>query len=158
MKNEQIPFEKFARIGITKKDFAQMPEPLREAILSGQLTPMLRLRVPAIHGREMEIPMKIQLVYDKNEQLQLLTYQMHRHLDNRLRLNDAELDRVRGGETIQKEFHRGTDRTLRYVQLDKETNCLIYRDGNYSAPLTRKCQKSALIISKLVLGLFPNSC
>ena len=30
--------------------------------------------------------------------------------------------------------------------------------GNYSAPLTRKCQKSALIISKLVLGLFPNSC
>ena len=29
---------------------------------------------------------------------------------------------------------------------------------NYSAPLTRKCQKSALIISKLVLGLFPNSC
>ena len=90
MKNEQIPFEKFARIGITKKDFAQMPDPLREAILSGQLTPMLRLRVPAIHGREMEIPMKIQLVYDKNEQLQLLTYQMHRHLDNRLRLNDAE--------------------------------------------------------------------
>ena len=128
MKNEQIPFEKFARIGITKKDFAQMPDPLREAILSGQLTPMLRLRVPAIHGREMEIPMKIQLVYDKNEQLQLLTYQMHRHLDNRLRLNDAELDRVRGGEAIQKEFHRGTDRTLRYVQLDKETNCLIYRD------------------------------
>ncbi len=128
MKNEQIPFEKFARIGITKKDFAQMPDLLREAILSGQLTPMLRLRVPAIHGREMEIPMKIQLVYDKNEQLQLLTYQMHRHLDNRLRLNDAELERVRGGEAIQKEFHRGTDRTLRYVQLDKETNCLIYRD------------------------------
>ena len=30
--------------------------------------------------------------------------------------------------------------------------------SNYSAPLTRKCQKSALIISKLVLGLFPNSC
>ena len=33
-----------------------------------------------------------------------------------------------------------------------------YNEGNYSAPLTRKCQKSALIISKLVLGLFPNSC
>ena len=30
--------------------------------------------------------------------------------------------------------------------------------SNYSAPLNRKCQKSALIISKLVLGLFPNSC
>ena len=128
MKNEQIPFEKFARIGITKKDFAQMPDPLREAILTGQLTPMLRLRVPALHGREMEVPMKIQLVYDKNEQLQLLTYQMYRHLDNRLRLNDAELGRVRGGEAIQKEFHRGADRTLRYVQLDKETNSLIYRD------------------------------
>ena len=36
--------------------------------------------------------------------------------------------------------------------------CVGIAASNYSAPLTRKCQKSALIISKLVLGLFPNSC
>ena len=47
-------------------------------------------------------------------------------------------------------------------QLRKESVLDLFNDrdkeGNYSAPLTRKCQKSVLIISKLVLGLFPNSC
>lgn len=48
--------------------------------------------------------MKIQLVYDKNGKLQLLTYQIHRKLDNNLKLNDTELERVRKGDVIQKEF------------------------------------------------------
>lgn len=128
MRNEQIPFEKFAKIGITKENFSQMPEQLREAILSGHVTPLLRLRVPVKDGGTMEIPMKIQLVYDRNERLQLLTYQLQRKLDNSLGLTKAELERVRGGEALQKEFRQGNDRTLRYVQLDKETNSLMYRD------------------------------
>ena len=44
---------------------------------------------------------------------------------------------------------------LQYKEYHKRES---FSSCNYSAPLTRKCQKSALIISKLVLGLFPNSC
>ena len=72
--------------------------------------------------------MKIQLAYDKNDRLQLLTYQIHREVDNTLKLNDIELDRVRKGDVIQKEFQEGEKRKMRYVQLDKETNSLMYRD------------------------------
>ena len=59
--------------------------------------------------------------------------------------------------------HTEKDFKLFLSQL-KETNATLdffvdfEKVCNYSAPLTRKCQKSVLIISKLVLGLFPNSC
>jgi hypothetical protein len=72
--------------------------------------------------------MKIQLAYDKDGKLQLLTYQIHREIDNRLGLNDNELDRLRKGAVIQKEFAEGDKRKMRYVQLDKETNSLMTRD------------------------------
>ena len=47
---------------------------------------------------------------------------------------------------------------LLYYYLGNNTANSLQQYRNYSAPLTRKCQKSVLIISKLVLGLFPNSC
>lgn len=50
--------------------------------------------------------------------LQLLTYQIHNGIQNKLQLNAAELERVRKGEVIQKEFRNDNDRKLRYVQLD----------------------------------------
>lgn len=128
MKEEKVPYGKFAKIGITKKDLEQMPEHLRETILTGRLSPLMRLNVPVGDNSKVSIPMKIQLVYDKSGKLQLLTYQIHNDIQNKLQLNAAELERVRKGEVIQKEFRNAGDRKLRYVQLDKETNSLMYRD------------------------------
>lgn len=128
MKEELIPFQKFAKIGIYPKDLERMPEDLRETILSGKLSPLMRLNVPLGDNQAMQIPMKIQLVYDKDNQLQLLTYQINREIDNRLRLSDRELERVANGDVIQKEFREDGNRRMRYVQLDKETKSLMYRD------------------------------
>ena len=128
MKTEPVPFYKFAKIGIYPKDFMRMPKDLRDSILSGELSPLMRLNVPVGDNSSVSIPMKIQLAYDKNDRLQLLTYQIHREVDNTLKLNDIELDRVRKGDVIQKEFQEGEKRKMRYVQLDKETNSLMYRD------------------------------
>lgn len=128
MKTEPVPFDKFAKIGIYPKDLMRMPKDLRDSILSGELSPLMRLNVPVGDNSAVSIPMKIQLVHDKGGQLQLLTYQIHRELDNNLKLNDTELERVRKGDVIQKEFKEGDKRKMRYVQLDKETNALMYRD------------------------------
>jgi len=128
MKTEPVPFDKFAKIGIYPKDFMRMPKDLRDSILSGELSPLMRLNVPVGDNSSVSIPMKIQLAYDKNDRLQLLTYQIHREVDNTLKLNDIELDRVRKGDVIQKEFQEDGKRKMRYVQLDKETNSLMYRD------------------------------
>lgn len=127
MKEEPIPFDKFARIGIYPKDLERMPEGLRETILTGKLSPLMRLDVPLGDNSSVSIPMKIQLVYDKDDKLQLLTYQIQNDIQTKLQLNAAELERVRKGEVIQKEFRNDNDRKLRYVQLDKETNSLMYR-------------------------------
>ncbi len=127
MKTEPVPFDKFARIGIYPKDLMHMPKDLRDSILSGELSPLMRLNVPVGDNSAVSIPMKIQLVHDKDGQLQLLTYQIHRELDNNLKLNDTELERVRKGDVIQKEFKEGDNRKMRYVQLDKESNALMYR-------------------------------
>ena len=128
MKTEPVPFDKFAKIGIYPKDLMRMPKDLRDAILSGELSPLMRVNVPVGDNSAVSIPMKIQLVHDKDGRLQLLTYQTHRELDNNLKLNDTELERVRKGDVIQKEFQEDGKRKMRYVQLDKETNALMYRD------------------------------
>jgi hypothetical protein len=101
---------------------------LRDKILKGELSPLMRLNVPVGDNSAVSIPMKIQLAYDKDGKLQLLTYQIHREIDNRLGLNDNELDRLRKGAVIQKEFAEGDKRKMRYVQLDKETNSLMTHD------------------------------
>ena len=128
MRENKVPFEKFALIGISKEDFRNMPREIRDPILSGKISPLMRVNVPVGDNGSISIPMKIQLVYDKDDRLQLLTYQIHRDIDNRLGLNDAEMDRVRKGEAVQKEFKENGNRRMRYVQLDKETNALMYRD------------------------------
>ena len=128
MKTEPVPFDKFAKIGIYPKDLMRMPKDLRDSILSGELSPLMRVNVPVGDNSAVSIPMKIQLVHDKDGHLQLLTYQIHRELDNNLKLNDTELERVRKGDVIQKEFQEDGKRKMRYVQLDKETNALMYRD------------------------------
>ena len=128
MRENKVPFEKFALIGISKEDFRNMPREIRDPILSGRISPLMRVNVPVGDNGSISIPMKIQLVYDKDDRLQLLTYQIHRDIDNHLGLNDAEMDRVRKGEAIQKEFKEDGNRRMRYVQLDKETNALMYRD------------------------------
>ena len=128
MKTEPVPFDKFAKIGIYPKDLMRMPKDLRDSILSGELSPLMRVNVPVGDNSAVSIPMKIQLAYDKSGKLQLLTYQIHRELDNNLKLNDTELERVRKGGVIQKEFQEDGKRKMRYVQLDKETNSLMYRD------------------------------
>ena len=121
MKTEPVPFDKFAKIGIYPKDLMRMPKDLRDSILSGELSPLMRVNVPVGDNSAVSIPMKIQLAYDKSGKLQLLTYQIHRELDNNLKLNDTELERVRKGDVIQKEFQQDGKRKMRYVQL-------VYRD------------------------------
>ena len=115
MKTEPVPFDKFAKIGIYPKDLMRMPKDLRDSILSGELSPLMRVNVPVGDNSAVSIPMKIQLAYDKHGKLQLLTYQIHRDLDNNLKLNDTELERVRKGSVIQKEFQEDGKRKMRYV-------------------------------------------
>lgn len=128
MTKQAVPFDKFAKIGIYPKDLERMPKELRDPILHGHLSPLMCVNIPVGDNDMVSIPMKIQLVHDRNGNLQLLTYQIHEELDNRLRLNERELERVRKGDVIQKEFKQDGNRRMRYVQLDKETNSLLYRD------------------------------
>lgn len=128
MTNEQLLLKKLKKIGITSKDFDRMPEGLKDTILSGRMSPLMQLNVPVGDNNKVSIPMKIQLLFDKNDKLQLLTYQIHRDINNTLHLNENELDNVRKSKVIQKEFRADNERKQRYVQFDKETNSLMYRD------------------------------
>ncbi len=101
MKEEPVPFEKFAKIGIFPKDLEKMPKELRDPILSGHISPLMRVNVPIGDNSSVSVPMKIQLVRDKNNNLQLIAYQVHKEIDNKLRLTDSELERVRRATTVR---------------------------------------------------------
>ena len=123
-----LPLDKLQKVGITRESFDAMPDRLKETLLSGHITPLMVLHMKADNGKTVEIPMKLQLAFDKNNKLQLLTYHINREVDNRMRLTDKELDRVKSGDSVLKEVKVDGKRKQRYVQLDKETNSLMYRD------------------------------
>ena len=123
-----LPLDKLQKVGITRESFDALPDRLKEILLSGHITPLMVLHMKADNGKTVEIPMKLQLAFDKDNKLQLLTYQINREVDNRMRLTDKELDRVKSGESVLKEVKVDGKRKQRYVQLDKETNSLMYRD------------------------------
>lgn len=128
MTKQAVPFDKFAKIGIYPKDLVRMPKELRDTIFHGHLSPLMRVNVPIGDNSAVSIPMKIHLVRDKEGNLQLLTYQIQREIQNRLNLTERELERVRKGDVIQKELKVNGERRMKYVQLDKETNSLMHRD------------------------------
>jgi len=153
MKTEPVPFDKFAKIGIYPKDLMHMPKDLRDAILSGELSPLMRVNVPVGDNSAVSIPMKIQLAHDKDGRLQLLTYQIYRELDNNLKLNDTELERVRNGDVIQKEFQEDGKRKMRYVQLDKETKDIGLGIGQKEALVSGKPVELEVGDQKVTVGV-----
>ena len=126
---EEIPYGQFLLLGIDHRTLLSMPKEVLEPLVDGRVTPVIQGRIDTKNGYSYRIPLKLQLVHDAGDQVQLMTYPLHKKLENTLHLNDRELERVSKGEVIHKEFIEKDDtRKMRFVQLDSETQSLMYRD------------------------------
>lgn len=124
---EEIPYDKLEKLGITRRDFLSMPKELVDPIINGKVSPIIKARVRTRYRKVMEIPMKIQLTRDDDGSVKLQTYQRTKEVQNDLCLTPLELERVKKGDVIRKELEKDGIRKMKFVQLDGETNALISR-------------------------------
>ena len=124
---EEIPYEKLEKLGISRRAFLSMPKDLVDPIINGKVSPIIRTNIKAQNGKVIVIPMKIQLTRDDDGSVKLQTYQRTREIQNDYCLTPFELDRVKNGEVIRKELDENGIRKMKFIQLDNETNALIQR-------------------------------
>lgn len=125
---DEIPFEKFEKLGISKQDFLAMPKELADTVVNGRVTPLMNTQIHAENGKVIEMHMKLQLTRDDNGNVLLQTYPMRKQIDNAYNLTDRELKKVEEGNVIKKEVTEDGEKKVKFIQLDQETKSLISRN------------------------------
>lgn len=125
---DEIPFEKFEKLGISKQNFLAMPKELADTVVNGRVTPLMNTRIHAENGKVIEMHMKLQLTRDDNGNVLLQTYPMRKQIDNAYNLTDRELKKVEEGNVIKKEVTEDGEKKVKFIQLDQETKSLISRN------------------------------
>ena len=70
---EEIPYEKLEKIGITRKGVLAMPKEIIGPLVNGQVTPLIMTRYKADNGKVIEMPMKLQLERGEKGDVRLMT-------------------------------------------------------------------------------------
>ena len=136
---EELPYEKLAKLGISEEKLRSMPKELTVTLLEGRVTPLFVANVTAEDGKVISLPIKAQMMRDEEGKLLLMTYPVRKDIANDLQLSDKELNRVKDGEVIRKEVEEDGGRKVKFVQLDRETRSLMFRNVG-SVPIDEKLQ------------------
>jgi hypothetical protein len=126
--SEQIPYGKFAKLGISEEKLRSMPESLRNTLMNGKVSPLIQAQIQTENGKVIGLPLKLQMVRDQAGAILLMAYPIRKTIANDMKMNSAELDRVSRGEVIQKEINENGIRIKKYVQLDRETKSLMQKN------------------------------
>lgn len=126
-----LPYEKLAVLGIDREKADLLPQEVKERLVSGEVTPLMRVSISAQNGEVISLPLKLQLTADKNGNPALIAYPVRAELEverNKvLRLTEQEAVRLRNGEVLQKAVEVNGEKTQQYLQLDPETKSVIHR-------------------------------
>ena len=123
--NNEIPLKDFEKAGL---DIGKMPADMLSSLMKGEISQVMEIRPVLKSGRKEALPVKLRLTRDKENNVVLMAYPVHRDIVNNLRLNEQEQQRLRQGETIHKEVRDGQYSRQMFIQLDKDTRCLMMRD------------------------------
>ena len=123
--NNEIPLKDFEKAGL---DIGKMPADMLSSLMKGEISQVMEIRPVLKSGRKEALPVKLRLTRDEDNRVTLMAYPVHRDIVNNLRLNEQEQQRLRQGETIRKEVRDGQYSRQMFIQLDKDTRCLMMRD------------------------------
>lgn len=123
--NNEIPLKDFEKAGL---DIGKMPADMLSSLMKGEISQVMEIRPVLKSGRKEALPVKLRLTRDEDNRVVLMAYPIHRDIVNNLRLGEQEQQRLRQGETIRKEVRDGQYSRQMFIQLDKDTRCLMMRD------------------------------
>ena len=128
---EALPYEKLRLLGIDKEKADLLPQEVKKALVSGEVTPLLQVSINARNGETITLPLKLQMTADKFGNPALMAYPVRADLDesrNRiLNLTPQEAERLRNGEVVRKSIDMDGEKSNRYLQLDPETKSVIHK-------------------------------
>lgn len=126
-----LPYEKLGLIGIDREKADKLPQEVKEKLISGEITPLLQVYIATKNGGVITLPLKLQMVADKEGQPALMAYPVNATFDEKrdsiLKLTPEERDRLSKGDVIQKATDINGEKTHQYFQLDPETKSVIHK-------------------------------
>lgn len=129
--SEQLPYEKLALLGIDREKADNLPQEVKERLVSGEVTPLMQVSISARNGDVITLPLKLQMTADKDGNPALLAYPVRAELETErnkvLQLTPQEAERLAKGEVLQKAVEVNGEKTQQYLQLDPETKSVIHR-------------------------------
>lgn len=128
---EALPYQKLALLGIDHEKADKLPHEVKEKLISGEVTPLMQVSINARNGDVITLPLKLQMVSDKNGDPMLMAYPVKTAFDekrdNILQLTRQEAERLRQGDVIRKAVDVNGEKTRQYLQLDPETKSVIHK-------------------------------
>lgn len=124
-----LPYEKLAILGINRQEANGLPPEVKEKLLSGEVTPLLKVSITAQNGQVISLPLKLRVVADEEGNPALMAYpvrielQLERHTD--LNLTDQEVMLLKQGEVVPKRMGKEENEALHWLQMDPETKSLL---------------------------------
>lgn len=126
-----LPYEKLAMLGIDRGKAESLPQEIKDKLASGEVTPLVQVSISTRNGEVITLPLKLQVVADRNGNPALLAYPVRAALETErnkaIGLTEHEAERLRRGEVIQKTVDVDGGKTRQYLQLDPETKSVIHR-------------------------------
>lgn len=126
-----MPYDKLALLDIDRGKADSLPQEIKDKLSSGEVTPIVQVLISARNGNVITLPLKLQMVADRNGNPALLAYPIRAALETErnkaIGLTEHEAERLRKGEVIQKAVDVDGVKTRQYLQLDPETKSVIHR-------------------------------
>ncbi len=72
--SEQLPYEKLALLGIDREKADNLPQEVKERLVSGEVPPLMQVSISARNGDVITLPLKLQMTADKDGNPALLAY------------------------------------------------------------------------------------
>lgn len=93
---KDIPYGKLANLGIDREKTLSMPKDLLESLMSGKVTPLVQAHVRSESGITYEVPLKLQLIRDREGKIDLMTYPIRKSLMSDISLSENERETATG--------------------------------------------------------------
>ena len=126
-----LSYEKLQLLGIYRDKADKLPQEVKKALVSGEVTPLLQVSINARNGEIITLPLKLQMTADKNGNPALMAYPVRADLDESrnkiLNLSPQEAERLRSGEVLRKTIDLNGDKSNQFLQLDPETKSVIHK-------------------------------
>lgn len=129
-KAKEIPFGELEQYGIEKEALLDLPKKALDNLLTGRLSPLLKLTVEGKNGKRFQFPAKVKLHRNMDGTTELRIFPAMKEIKNEFSLSEKELEKLRDNRTITKSIDRGNGTERCYLQLDKETNTVMHVKAN----------------------------